>query len=254
MSDPELQLTWCVRQLPKTLRSVLESGNFPRVLVAGGFCRSVVSGEEPNDVDVWVPNVAAIGPLTCALGVQPKDEMTQEMMVKVVSTDNATTLRDFDPVIQIIRRWTFSSPEDCLRSFDFTIAKAAIWFGSSDPEGLAASDQKWHSLCDPRFYPDLAAKRLIYTSPQREEDEGGSMLRMLKFYNRGFQAPLSTIAAVIARAAKNIGVANSVQSRMAGHGSTFSEGEAAQLIESRLRVIDPADDPRDEGHLGTGSL
>ena len=44
-------------------------------------------------------------------------------------------------------------------------------------------------LCNIRFYPDLAARRLVYTSPLRNEDAGGSILRVLKFYQRGYRIP-----------------------------------------------------------------
>src|SRR5208283_3039247 len=58
---------------------------------------------------------------------------------------------------------------------------------------------KWTSLIDDEFYSDLAAKRLVYRSPVRNEDAGGSVLRLLKFYSRGFRIPLDSLGAVLAR-------------------------------------------------------
>ena len=34
------------------------------------------------------------------------------------------------------------------------------------------------------FYPDLAARRLVYTAPVRDEEAGGSLLRVRKFIER----------------------------------------------------------------------
>lgn len=63
------------------------------------------------------------------------------------------------------------------------------------------------------------------------------MLRMLKFYGRGYRAPLYDIAAVCARVAK-------------GSEAFTTEETFREFILGRLRVIDPSADPEEEGHLG----
>jgi hypothetical protein len=124
--------------------------------------------------------------------------------------------------VQFIHRWTYATPEALLESFDFTIACAAFWF-----------DKKlslWKSLCDDSFYEDLAAKRLVYTSPDRHEEAGGSLLRAFKFANRGFRLPIPSLAAVLARATK-------------GLGGAITEQELTTQIQERLREVDPLSDP-----------
>lgn len=64
------------------------------------------------------------------------------------------------------------------------------------------------------------------------------MLRLLKFYARGYRAPLHSIAGVIARAVKGMGI------------DVQDEDAQLQFVLGRLRVIDPATDPEQEGHLG----
>ena len=59
--------------------------------------------------------------------------------------------------------------------------------------------QKWRSLVSPSFYPDLAAKRLVYTSPCRDEAPGGSFLRVRKFLSRGYNIQVLSLAGVLAR-------------------------------------------------------
>jgi hypothetical protein len=183
--------------------------------VAGGFVRAIISGEEVSDVDIFTDSRDSADRLAALIGGP------------AVVTDNAITLRSTDPVTQIIYRWVFNNLEECIDSFDFTIAKA----------GITYKNDRWVGLCDPHFYQDLAAKRLRYTFPDRREDEAGSMLRLLKFYAKGYRAPLFSIAGVIARAVK-------------GMDADGNEARFAEAVQRRLRVVDPAADPEEEGHLG----
>ena len=173
-------LCWCIRRLPKDVFNLMkERGN--KVFVAGGFIRSCVANEKINDIDLFTT-----------------DKTTAELFANIIKgkdynlmeTDNAFTVYGRGRIsAQFIHKWLFSKPEDILPSFDFTIAKAVIWFDG----------EEWQSLCDDRFYADLSAKRLVYCSPKRIEEVGGSMLRVLKFYQRGYRIPLDSLGAVIAR-------------------------------------------------------
>lgn len=87
-----------------------------------------------------------------------------------------------------------------------------------------------------RFYPDLAAKRLTYCAPKRIEEAGGSLLRVLKFYRRGYIIPLDSLAAVIARLTSPPGADSSGELQVAG--------EYLKL----LRMVDPEVDPTHEAH------
>lgn len=209
---------WLVRRLPDRVRSSVEGFNWP-VFVAGGFVRAVIANEEISDVDLFTDTVEHAHVLATRIG--PAD----------AETPNAITIKSTAPVTQVIHRWTFATLEECLELFDFTIARA----------GITYINCSWQGLCDEYFYADLAAKRLRYMAPIRREDEAGSMLRLLKFYARGYRAPLYSIAGVIARSIKGI-------------GGTFdvlpNEDAHVEFILKRLRVIDPAADPEQEGHLG----
>ena len=93
--------------------------------------------------------------------------------------------------VQFIHRWTFNDGGALIESFDFTVAMAAIWF---DREA-----QRWQSVASPHFYPDLASRRLRYSFPKRNEDAGGSILRVQKFLGRGYQISPEEFGKVIAR-------------------------------------------------------
>src|SRR3546814_3611509 len=72
----------------------------------------------------------------------------------------------------------------------FTVCQAAVW---RTPDG------HWCSTCSDRFYVDLAARRLVYTSPVRDEEAGGSMLRVIKYVKRGYSIQVDSLGRVIDR-------------------------------------------------------
>jgi len=211
---------WILRRLPKQVLAALKERPESLVL-AGGFIRSVIANEQVNDVDLFTTNKDA------AEAVARKMAYGGE----VHESDNAFTVRGRGLPVQVIHRWTFERPELVVPSFDFTIARAAMWFGR---------DSKWHTQCDERFYPDLAAKRLVYCCPDRNEDAGGSLLRMLKFYQRGYRSPLDSIGGVVSRLMRGV----KGLGRFDG-----DENGLAKVLTGLLREVDPNADPGHDAHL-----
>lgn len=170
----------CFRFLPRPLVREMEAGT---VFVGGGYVTNTVNGDKVNDIDVFVGSADSAVTLVEKL----KGEH------RVVKTDNAITILSPMP-IQVIHRWVFNDIENVAASFDFTICCAAIGF----------KDGKRVSYCCDSFYQDLAARRLSYRHPVRNEDAGGSMLRLLKYVRRGYHPPLDSVAGVIARLTKGV--------------------------------------------------
>lgn len=221
-------MQWLLRRAPRNLLTLMKEAG-PNIVAAGGFVRSVIANEPINDIDLFCP--------TKELAKQYAEKLSGRF--KVIETDNAYTVRNpgrrgFS--IQFIHRWVFSKPQACLESFDFTIACAAFWFNNT-PINV---QPEWRSMCDDRFYADLAAKRLIYRSPIRNEDAGGSMLRVLKFYQRGYRIPVDSLGAVMARMV--------VAVEMAGSNSS-DEKQIAKVLTGLLREVDPNIDPTHVAHL-----
>lgn len=233
-------LNWSVRLLPVRLRNqMIKYGS--RIVLGGGYLRSTVSGEKPNDFDLFTQN-----PEDAKAFAQ---ELADQAKKKPYETGNAISVkltpRDF---VQYVHRWSFPDPSYLIESFDFTIACAAIWFDSVSG--------KWMSLIDDNFYADLAAKRLVYRSPKRNEDAGGSMLRLLKFYQRGFRIPLDSLGAVIARLVDAVNLEGISVTKRNGEefvdessiGGTTEE-RWASVITGLLREVDPQVDPTHTSHL-----
>lgn len=220
-------LLWLIRRLPEPVAGLLRSS--PKLFVAGGYIRSVIANEPVNDIDIFAPSkdLAALA----SKSLSHRNEVAHE-------TPNAFTIKTHGGnVVQFIHRWTFDTPEACLASFDFTIACAALWY-----------DGDWKTLADDNFYADLAGRRLVYRKPVRNEDAGGSMLRVLKFYQRGYRIPLDSLGAVIARLMS--GVMQDEAARKAFESMTEGwEDEIAKQATGRLREVDPMVDPTGDAHL-----
>ncbi len=196
---------WATRLLPKDVRELLQE-HPRRLFLAGGFIRASIAKEDISDIDLISPS--QVYAATYADLLMARRNLTLDGRF---TSENAITLRGSPPV-QFVHRWVYDDPVKCIESFDFTIARAAIWY-----------EDGWKSACDPDYYADLAAKRLVYLSPVREEAAGGSLLRVLKFYRKGYTIPLDSLAAVLARAT----------SGCTGPG-------VEQAILGRLREVDPS--------------
>ena len=208
-------LNWCARRLPKDVFALLKKKE-NKLFVAGGFIRACIANEKPSDVDIF--SASKDFAELCA-------RTLSEGKYTLLETDNAFTVYGKGRLsIQFIHKWSFEKPKNVIPSFDFTIAKAVIWFNGSE----------WQSLCDERFYPDLATKRLVYCSPKRIEEAGGSMLRVLKFYQRGYRIPLDSLAGVIARIVTSI---------LTFSVSLKDESNITAVVSGLLREVDPLVDP-----------
>lgn len=239
--DPQ-DLSWAIRLLPRQLKEMMEEAG-PRVVLGGGFVRSSVAGERPNDIDLFCRSKED----ACSYATRLAGKK------KVIETGNAYSVRRVGGFfVQFIHRWTYDSPVQILDSFDFTIACSAVWFSHGYNGALSEPPNVWCSLIDDNFYSDLAAKRLVYRSPDRNEDAGGSMLRVLKFYQKGFRIPLDSLGAVIARMAdavdlKGIEVLENFDC-LSELGNT-TEKRWAKVLTGLLREVDPLIDPTHAAHL-----
>lgn len=227
-------LQWALQRTPVPVLELMKRRG-TRLLAAGGFLRSIIVNEKINDIDLFSP--------TQEEAYSAAQELAGED--KIYITDNAYSVRlKRGMLAQFIHRWTFEKPEDMLNSFDFTIACGAFWY---DPGMSNFADIKegygWQSMIDDRFYADLAAKRLIYRSPTRNEDAGGSLLRVLKFYQRGYRIPLNSLGAVIAR------LVNAVDEAQIGSFPGNHEQKLAKVLTALLHEVDPAIDPDHIAHL-----
>jgi hypothetical protein len=230
-------LQWALRRTPAAVLKLLKD-QASKVFVGGGFLRACVAGEKAEDIDLFVASKANASLYAELLATKADG--------KVIATENAYTVKGYALPVQIIHRWVYEKPEDLMRSFDFTIAMAGFWWQGCVPatEEVPGTKEGWRSICDDRFYEDLAAKRLRYTAPVRHEDAGGSLLRVLKFYQRGYRIPLDSLAGVTARLLNDVEAWKVLEGRAADR-----EVQMAKVITGLLREVDPNIDPSHIAHL-----
>lgn len=176
---------YVVSRLPKCVFDIMKQH---KVFLAGGFIRSLISDEKPSDIDLLCQSSDVIN--------RVESEINEYDDFKRLKTKNAITLfNGLKSPIQLITRWYYDDPIKLIDEFDFTIAKCVIWFERfvDNKNGI------WKSLCSDMFYCDLASKTLRYTEPDRLEDAGGSILRVLKFLRRGYKISPEEFTKVVMR-------------------------------------------------------
>ena len=207
-------LRYVASRLPKDIRDLL-TAHPGKLFLAGGFVRATIAGETPADIDLFGNDADWLRKVASGLALTRQGARTHR------SENAVSVLTSGRMMIQFITRWTFDTPDALVASFDFTVCQAAIW---RTPGG------GWQSRCSESFYPDLAARRLVYTSPVRIEEAGGSMLRVIKYIQRGYNIQVPSLGAVVARL---VGAVD--------YSDTVREDEAfrARILTGLLRQVDP---------------
>ena len=203
MELTKADLHFVVSRIPRDITKLLKQ-NPSKLFVAGGFIRATIAGEKVSDIDMF-------GESKKTLLAIAKD-LTLVRKGRFFETENAiTVLAHPRHPVQFITRWLFTDPQKLVESFDFTICQAIIWAEETVITHDATVDEEkptikivYKSLISEGFYPDLAARRLVYTSPTRKEAAGGSMMRVIKFVKRGYSIQAPSLAGVIARLANKL--------------------------------------------------
>lgn len=188
------------------------------LFIGGGFIRAIVASEKPSDIDLFGSDVMGLR--------DSATRMSTARAGRMHTTGNAYTVLSLTRLpLQYIHRWTFAEAEGLVASFDFTICQAVVWWGRVD-----SRRGQWMSLTCDRFYEDLAARRLVYARPVREEDAGGSLLRVRKYLQRGYGILIEDYAAVIMRVYKRVDDLRQ---------TTDSDDDIEKRIVGELRLVDP---------------
>lgn len=169
--------------LPMGVRTTLYA--FPSLFIAGGFIRAVLAGEEIKDIDIFTSDLSIV------------DEAVQFYVRQCQAVGHTMTEHETPCTItvkgeaypaQFVNNIAYTI-EQGIQQFDFTICQAALW---CDFEGF-------RTCCTYEFIRDVAAKRLVYTAPDRVEAPGGSLWRAIKFTQRGYSITQVELAKLVAR-------------------------------------------------------
>jgi hypothetical protein len=176
--------------LPVPVRNLLETAG-EAVTVAGGFLRALASPKKEviNDIDLFFSRESAVYDALDYLRAYPLIVGASEH-----KTPRSISLRapgGAYPLIQLITHDYFVSNGALLDSFDYTISKACLWY---NPNRSCFMGLMHHA-----FISDVTCGRLVYTNPVRKEQPASALLRMLKFYNKGYTVDNENMAAILAR-------------------------------------------------------
>jgi hypothetical protein len=173
-----------VAAMPSALRHTLMYTN---ACVAGGYVRDIISGREPKDIDVFVENGQT------AKDVQDRLEWDLES-ARTKENKNSVTVDSYDPLvtmppIQIVNRWYVWPPEELVETFDWGICQAAVYYDG----------REWQGVCTQAFIDDLTNETATYMAPDRDEDAGASVLRMVKLARKGYTISEESISGCVGR-------------------------------------------------------
>lgn len=174
-----------VKALPDDLVRYLKASR-GRLFVCGGFIRDVALGDEPKDIDVFGTDGELVKTSGLALGAERPEGSK--------STVYSISIKNPDLPIQFVWTWPVASPKVAIDRMDFTMCQAAMWWASG----------QWRSLCSSEFYPDTDEKRLRYTWPSREGTAGRSLVRAMRFVERGWKFPADEITRLVAHTALEV--------------------------------------------------
>jgi len=214
-------LNFVCSRIPKDLRNLMMK-DYPMLMIGGGFIRATIAGEKPSDIDIFGPNKEVLKAAAMALALKRGARLHE--------SDNAFTILAPPRIpAQFIYRWVFDHPAALIGTFDFTICQAALYIKECPLENSESTVRKWDSVISEDFYRDLAARRLVYAHPLRNEDAGGSLMRVRKFLTRGYNIQAQSLAGVCARLF--MGVRNL---------EDFSdEKRLTKILSGLLREVDP---------------
>lgn len=211
-------LRYVVTRLPRDIRTLLTE-HARKLYVGGGFVRATIAGEAPSDIDLFGGDPVLLDAIAVTL-------QSRRPGSKLHRSKNAITLITPDRLmVQFITRWTFQNAHDLVASFDFTVCQAAIYRGGH------ASNDPWRSSIGAGFYNDLAGRRLVYTSPVRIEEAGGSLLRVIKYVKRGYSIQVDSLGRVVARLSSAV--------KPGTHMVQTEEG-LGTVMAGLLREVDPS--------------
>lgn len=143
-----------------------------KVVLAGGFIRSVIDNDEINDIDLFMK----------------KDVIIEDIVDKCdVQTDNSYIIFKDKPVQIIKHKWKFDDPCELIEQFDYVITMAAVWFENGEI----------NSVCNDFYYDDIKCKELTMFRVHDKIETCKSLVRSVKFTKHGYSFEIETLYKMI---------------------------------------------------------
>lgn len=220
-----------VRCLPPEVKEILMDRGH-QLIVAGGFCRDVMTGRPAKDIDIFAISEPIMKDAIDSFGVLHTWARKQ--------TANSVTFEEFFPTdesvpVQFITRVYYPDHIDLIHSFDFSVCQIGVYWQPGD-----TGYSQWVGICSDLFWRDIFSETATYTDPERDEDPGASLLRLVRFAGRGYKINEKDIAAVTGRFVSTLTGEPKAQAQEKVKKVFRSVGYAGRRVE-----LEPVEDRRD---------
>lgn len=172
-----------VYSLPENVTTCLRRYAGKSVL-AGGYIRAAIANEAIHDIDIFVPTK------------RDAEIFVSQGFSDVKAEDKHYQATASGIELQVIWRYPYTQAYEILEQFDYTVAKAAIWFDEGYSKGRKKIEPDFKSICHERFYKDIARKLLVYDC-DREVERIESIPRLLKYVGYGYSIEPDSLAEVV---------------------------------------------------------
>jgi hypothetical protein len=203
-----------VAALPDYVVQVMKNDE---LYLAGGFVRDIIRGAAPHDIDLF-------GPYDLMANAERR---LQDLMPEGTQIHRTPWAVTFVPPtglkVQIVTGFPVTHPVDLLDRFNFTVNQATVYWDFD----------YWSSECAWDFYPDLAAKRLVYVNGQTPSGAAKTIEKTLVFVSEGWQIDLENMMTVVAAAAitaEGGGVVDDLKERLMANARGEGECTTKDLI------------------------
>ena len=185
--------------LPKKIRKVETFWRkFPDLYLAGGAVRSLFDGSEVSDYDFFVPSKERMLEIKAALDDYPEGDV-----VFKCPEDRVYTITHRGSKVQMVWIRDFTTVEDLLSLFDFTVAAAAIERGPSIlevdenvevPEDAPTLGIAYYLHTHEDFLTHIIDRELHPAGTSFNPT--GAMLRLQKYGKKGYRATTGMLLAI----------------------------------------------------------
>lgn len=188
MMDEDIKATiFALNTISEDLITIMKkcAGN---VYLAGGFMRAIIEERQPKDIDWFVSSLAQ--------AVITRNELSNYLISNMRKLDEECFACEISQSpVQIVWRYPFDNASELLDRFDFTVAKAAIWYSNEKSQFVG--------ICHNRYYRDIANKELVY---ERFGDVERilSIPRLMRYHEYGYSIGPESLAKVILHTALSL--------------------------------------------------
>lgn len=190
-----------------------------KVILAGGLIRAIVGGEAVHDIDLFLDPS------------NKTDEACPDSWLNIRERrDKHYQIGD----VQLIWRYNFRDATELLESFDYTIAKAAIWFDEK---------QGFQGICHERFYRDVARKMLVWDC-DRDYERIEAIPRLIKFVRYGYHIEPEQLAQTVVRTCLSLDLDNGFEGMKKQLQNVYVEGGTDKEWTEMNKPIPPKPKPQ----------